>query len=455
MDAPTDRSRRRLLQCAAQAALGTFGAYATLGSLHGLGLSAAHAQNAATGYRALVCVFLFGGNDSLNLLVPRDMAGYDIYAAGRRNLALAREALLPITPQGGGDYGLHPNAAGLRDLFAAGRLAFVANVGSLVAPVTKADVIAKVDLPRELLSHNEQTTQWMLGQPESFGTQGGWAGRLADLMMTPSPDGLVMNVSIAGNNLLQTGSSSAPYTMAATGPVSFEFGDDAERIAHVAALRQQAIAGPSPLAAYFGAMAKGAAEFVPRVRSALKDARPLGTVFPETQLGSQLRAVARLMQSRIALGSPSRQIFFVSLGGFDTHDLHLSRHAALMAELSAALAAFDAAVTELGLSETVTTFTHSEFGRTLTSNGDGTDHAWGSHQIVVGGAVRGGRIHGTLPDLTLGGPDDMADGRFIPTVAVDQYVATLGKWFGASTTELATVFPNLDRFTKADVGFMN
>ncbi|MGQ0700884.1 MAG: DUF1501 domain-containing protein [Panacagrimonas sp.] len=448
-----DFSRRRFLRCAAQAAFATAGTYSLLGSLRGLGLSSA---NAAPGdYRALVCVFLLGGNDSLNLLVPRDAAGYATYAAGRRNLALSNASLLPISPLSGGDYGLHPSVPGLRDMFAAGRLAFLANTGTLLAPTTKADYAAGHNLPRNLLSHNDQQTQWMLGQPDSEPSRGGWAGRLSDLMMDSSADGLAMNVSISGTNLFQTGALTTAYSMAASGPVRYEAAaSSSQRAATLAAIRQSAVNGNHPFAAYLGAVARESDELAARVGGALTGAAPLNTVFPASQLGKQLLAVTRLMQSRTQLGAPSRQIFFIGMGGFDTHDAHLAQHANLLADLSASLKAFDGALNELGMGQSVTTFTHSDFGRTLTSNGDGTDHAWGSHQMVMGGAVRGGTIYGQMPDLRLGSADDLIDGRFIPSTAVDQYAATLGKWLGASSSDLNTVFPNLNRFASADLGFM-
>lgn len=448
-----DLSRRRFLHRAAQAALGTAGAYGLLGSLQGIGLSSA--QAATNDYRALVCVFLHGGNDSLNLLVPRDAAGHATYAQGRRNLALARDSLLRISPLDGGDYGLHPSVPGLRNLFAAGRLGFLANVGSLLAPTTKADYAAGRNVPTDLFSHNAQQSQWMLAQPDLSPARGGWAGRLADLMMDKPPDGLAMNVSIAGNNLFQAGTLSTPYSMGVGGPVQYRATvNRARRAQALAAIRQSAVDRGHPFAGYVGAVARQSEDMAGMIESALANAAPLNTAFPDTALGNQLSAVTRLVQSRAALGAPSRQVFFVALGGFDLHDNHLVEHTALLAQLSDALSSFDAALTELGLNQAVTTFTHSEFGRTLSSNSDGTDHAWGSHQMVMGGAVRGGRIYGLMPDLRIGSADDVRDGRFIPTTAVDQYAATLGRWMGANNADLHTLFPNLGRFATANLGFM-
>ena len=425
----------------------------------GVAPSLAAGTPAFADYRALVCVFLFGGNDSFNMVVPRSPAEHALYAASRQKLALAADVLRPIVPatSDGAQYGLHPAMTSLGDLFDQGELAVVGNVGTLLQPATKQQVLdGSVRLPPQLFSHNDQQDQWQyLAGAAPLRT--GWAGRVADALRAQlSNETLSLNLSLFGSNALQSGvnggafavgADGAPTLAALTGGIPF------------AAQRRQvferllAVNYPSPITRALVDVHQRALATADRVNTALAGAQAFQLAFPGSDLGRQLQEVARLISVKDTLNA-SRQIFLVGVGGFDTHDDHLKRQQALLADLDAGLSAFAAALRQIGRFGQVTTFTHSDFGRTLTSNGDGTDHGWGSHQLVMGGAVKGGDIHGRMPDLTIGGPDDLDAGRMIPAQSVDQYVATLVRWFGLDEAQVDAVVPNLGAFASRDLGFM-
>lgn len=446
--------RREFLRRCACLSLGGTSLGTTLFSLH-----EASAQSAPD-YKALVCVFLFGGNDAFNMVVPRSGAEFNLYAASRQNLAIPSGSLLALNPTapvaGGGDYGLNPACPELVSLFESGRLAFLGNVGSLVAPTTRAEYLARsVPLPPQLFSHNDQQLQWQTSRP-GVRESTGWCGRMADAL-TASTTGqqLAINVSVAGANVLQAGRTTVPYTMSSSGVVRLRGIDDqnaANRRRQTAFLELLNQTVDHPLARELARVQQRGIDNAERLTAAL-EAVTLQTTFPQGGFGAQMAMVARVIGARTAL-SARRQVFFVSLGGWDTHGEQAVRHPQLLGQLSQGLSAFWQALSELQAQDLVTTFTASDFGRTLTSNGDGTDHGWGSHQLIMGGAVNGRRIYGTMPRLEIGGPDDTRGGRLIPTTAVDQYGATLARWMGLSDTDLATVFPNLGRFASADLGFM-
>jgi uncharacterized protein (DUF1501 family) len=403
-------------------------------------------------------VFLFGGNDSFNMLVPRSTAEYDVYAAARQNLAVPRDQLLPITPtiSDGADYGVHPSMPGLGALFEQGQAAFVANVGPLIEPTTKAQYQAQsVRLPPQLFSHNDQQDQWHSLRGRTL-SDTGWAGRMADLIrVNVASQQLTTNVSLAGNTLFQSGGDTVAYSMGATGPTQFTgFGATGLQLEQRRAF-ERIISAPydSIYARGFAEVQRRAVEAADRVTTAIGQAPPLATAFPASPLGQQLQTVARLIAVRSQLAM-QRQVFFVSTGGFDSHDDQLVNQPNLLGNVSACIAAFHAATVELGIANAVTTFTQSDFGRTLTSNGDGTDHAWGGVQVVVGQSVRGQRIFGRYPSLALNGPDDVGGGRMIPAVSADQYAATLARWFGIADAELVSVAPNIGNFNERDLGFM-
>ena len=416
-------------------------------------------------FKALVCVFLYGGNDSNNVLVPRG-TGYAGYSAARTTLAIPQASLRPITPLSGNDgrtWGLHPNLSGLQGLFGQQKLALVANVGPLVAPVTRSEYLAgTASLPPQLFSHSDQTMHWQTGIPDQPG-RSGWGGRTADLLHSLNTTAQVsMSMSLAGNNTFQIGSAVTQYQVSPGGSIGLGWYYDGNEWNHPPSIAIRKLMERS----YGNLFQKGYRDVFQRaldqdrVLAAALDAAPaLTTVFPDTDLGGQLRMIARLISIREALGL-RRQIFFCAAGGYDLHDSQIGGsalegpHSDLLAELDGALSAFYAATVELGVPNDVTSFTASDFGRTYISNGDGSDHGWGAHHFVLGGAVSGGRFYGQVPTLAVDGPDDSGDGRWIPTTSVDEYSATLAKWFGVSTADLGLVFPNLGRFDTPDLGFL-
>ena len=411
-------------------------------------------------YRALVCLFMFGGNDSFNMLVPNTAAEYQAYATSRQNLAIPQADLLPIMPasQPTPDFGLHPSMGALKGLFDSGDAAFVTNVGPLVEPTTKDDYFnGSVTLPPQLFSHNDQQDQWtsLRGNTPS---KTGWAGRMADLIRTGvTEQQMATNASLFGANLLQSADETVAYVMGPSGPIQFEgFSNDPESI-----LFEQREAFRRIISAQYDTVyERGFADVQQRainaadvVTAAIESAPPISAVFPQSQLGIQLQTVARLIAVRDQL-QMKRQIFFVATGGFDTHDNQLNDQPGLLGGISDAVAAFHAATVELGVAGNVTTFSQSDFGRTLTSNGDGTDHAWGGNQLVVGGAVNGRELYGSYPLLAIDGPEDVSGGRMIPSTSADQYAATLATWFGIPDADLGVVAPNLVNFADRDLGFM-
>jgi len=411
-------------------------------------------------YKALVCVFLLGGNDSYNMLVPRSNAGYNVYAASRQNMALAQTDLLPINPitPDGSAYGLHPMMTDVQTLFESNRAAFITNVGPLVEPTSKDQYRNKsVLLPPQLFSHNDQQDQWssLRGVKQS---KTGWAGRLADLIRTNVTDQqMATNVSLFGSTLFQAADETIAYVMGNDGPIAFTgFDDSAAGQAQRAAFERVLNANYGSIyERAFADVQKRAVAAADLIGNALDDpnAPILNTVFPNTQLGRQLNTVARLISVRDTL-QMQRQVFLVAAGGFDSHDDQLLNQPDLLGGVSEAMAAFYNATVELSVSNMVTSFTQSDFARTLTSNGDGTDHAWGGNQLVIGDAVAGRELYGTYPGLALDGPDDVSGGRIIPTTSADQYAATLSKWFGIPDADLATVAPNIDNFAQRDLGFL-
>jgi uncharacterized protein (DUF1501 family) len=428
-------------------------------ALAGLPLTHVLSQTAPfNDYRALVCVFLFGGNDSFNMLVPSSTPEYNVYAASRQNLAVAQSDLLPITPLNpdGSQYGVHPSMGGIQGLFEAGEAAFVANAGPLVEPTSKAQYqSASVQLPAQLFSHNDQQDQWHSLKGKSTSSTG-WAGRIADsIRANVAGQQLSINTSLFGNTLFQSGVDSSAYTMGPAGPLPFDgFGTSGLLLEQRLAFEQ--IIGANYSSIYergFAEVQQRAVATVDAVSAAIANAPILNTVFPASPLATQLRTVARLIAVRDQLGM-ERQIFFVATGGFDTHDNQLIDQPNLLANISDSIAAFNAAMVEIGTAQNVTTFTQSDFARTLTSNGDGTDHAWGGIQLVTGGAVTGRRIYGSYPLLQIGGADDVGGGRMIPTTSADQYAATLARWFGIADVDLGTVAPNLANFAVRDLGFL-
>jgi uncharacterized protein (DUF1501 family) len=462
MNSPNDLSRRRFIGRAC-AAVGATGMLSALAQLRMIGALAADAL--PSDYKALVCLFLYGGNDSNNLLIPTDSADYQIYSTDRTVLALPQSTLLPIAPKtysDGRTWGLHPSLVEVQQLFAQGNLALLANTGTLVQPVTLAQYNAgTVALPPQLFSHANQQVQWQSSVPDQPFTTG-WGGRLADIVNSLNSNPKIsMSVSVAGENSFQVGNTVSQFAVNPTGAVVLS-GTSGSTIANARYAAQQNILNMQEqnlFEAAFGGTTMNAITDSVLLNSVLAAAPKLSTTFPTTSVGSQLQMIARMIAAAPQLGL-NRQVFFASLGGFDLHSDQLGAHATLFMQLSQALSAFSAATVELGVQNQVTTFTASDFSRTFNTNGtnDGTagsDHGWGSHHMIMGGAVKGGDIYGQVPLLELGGPEDTGRGRWIPTTSVDEYSATLASWFGVSASNLPVVLPNIGRFATSNLGFMS
>lgn len=451
-------SRRQFLKSAITSVSGI-----TAAGTVGLNLSLANYTMAQSSsrfddYKALVCVFLYGGNDSFNMIVPTEDSNFQLYQSVRQNLAYPQQSLLPITPTTEQPFalGMPPAMQDIQTLFTQKKLSFVANTGPLIQPVTKSEIFRdKSLLPGQLFSHNDQQNLWQMGRPKSANLTG-WAGRMADLIMDTSVD-LPLNMSVDGTNLFQTGANSRPFSLNASGPESFEALDPKYNwnLARSQIFEQLIAPSTNLLERQYMNVYLSASTHNNLVAAALENSQENQIVYPEgNPLAEQLRMVAKLMSVQQALQQP-RQIFYVGLGGWDTHDSQAVLHPQLLTRLGQALSAFNTDLESQGLANNVTTFTLSDFGRTLTSNGDGTDHGWGGHQMVMGGAVKGGDIYGRLPSLLLNSDDDVGGGRMIPGISVEQYAATLARWFGLSEQELFAVFPNLGNFPTGDLGFLN
>ncbi len=455
-DAISDYSRRKFIG-ACCAAVGSTGLLSALSQLRLVG-AVAGANSDVTDYKALVCLFLAGGNDANNLLVPNDSAGYAAYAAARTTLALPYASLLGISPltSDGRSFGLHPSLSGLQELFVAKKAALLANVGTLVQPTTQAEYQASsVPLPPQLFSHNDQQVQWQSSVPDRPFTSG-WGGRMADLInaFNENPR-LSMSISMDGQNSFQVGKSVAQFSVNRTGVAGLTGTAGAAGEARMGALRslfEQDSDGLFETA--FGGITTSAIDTSALLAEALEGVPEPTVVFPAGRLGDQLKMISRLIQLGPGFGL-KRQVFFARLGGWDLHDNQVTAHATLLDEVSQGMKAFYDATAVLGLADKVTTFTASDFGRTFNTNGDGSDHGWGSHHLVVGGAVKGGDIYGQVPVLEIGGPNDTGRGRWIPTTSVDEYAATLACWFGVSPSDLPLVLPNIGRFATTDLGFMS
>jgi len=450
--------RRHFLKQAAGIALGSSSAFTTSA---GLQLANAMVQPNDS-YKALVCIFLFGGNDAFNMVVPTEEAEYAAYKASRQTLAIEQNRLLSLSSLSGvgAKLGFHPNMPHAQQLFNSGKLALLTNVGALVEPVSKANYQGnKSLLPPQLFSHNDQQT--FLQSLQSSTRRNGWAGRAADAMQSMNTNKkLSMNISLSGSNIWQSGNSVVPYSIDAAGIKELDNfnkkSGDARELSRIqiyqALLAQQQ---ENIFQREYARTQTIAWDLAGDVKTALDAQAPLQTVFPAgNPLAANLKMVAQMLSARGSL-QVSRQTFFIGMGDYDTHGDQLRRHDILLAQLSSALDAFYKATVELGIADQVTTFTTSDFGRTLTSNGDGTDHGWGSHQMMMGGAVKGGEIYGTFPELIVGGKDDAGEGRIIPTNSMDQYAATLASWYGLPAGNFADVFPNLARFNDLDLGFLN
>ena len=485
------RTRRDFFRTAGCAALSSIGVASTIRDFRLVNSALAQGSGPLSfpDYKAMVCIFLSGGNDSNNLVIPRG-AGHSNYAAIRQNLTIPESALLPLSPlsNDGNEYGLHPACPELANLFNAGKAAFLFNVGPLLFPTTRIQYQKKtVALPPQLFSHSDQVTHWQTSLPD-LPPRSGWGGRIADLLH-PYQNELLQDpadrakislcTSIAGSNTFEVGNSVQQYHVSTSGAVTLSGaapGSTREGVVrNIAQLPQHNLQTGVLGDIIDDAIATGAL-----LNSAIAPtaAWTWTTPFPVTSIGNQMKMIARIIAARGAL-KIKRQIFFVSVGGYDTHTAQVGagndpltgNHANLLGELSEAIAAFQGAIEQIAahatygdstLANSVVGFTASDFGRTFPTNGQGSDHGWGGHHIVFGGngnpstgAVRGKRTYGTFPVHQINGPDDTSTGRWIPTTSVDEYSATLAKWFGVDSNHLSVVFPNVGRFANPDLGFLN
>ena len=443
-------SRRKFMGSLPCLALGTSTLYNSLINLKAMNAIMGSTSTEGDDYKALICVQLSGGNDSYNMLIPRGNTEYAEYAAVRSNLAVPQDQILPINPEitDGRDFGLHPSMTGLRNIFESGKAAFVSNVGTLVEPVTKPGLeMGNVKVPLGLLSHSDQIMHWQTAYPQDRTTIG-WGGKMADILKSMNEDiGISMNISLGGNNVFQRGEDVTEYAINASGGVSilgFDFDEPffnlmKEDVTDMMSQNYEDIFRDS-----YNGVLKRSVESNEIFNSAVEGA-VVNTQFSNTNLSQKMGMVARSIASREQLGA-KRQIFYVDIGGFDNHDELINNHSQLMKVVDDAFSEFYAATEELGVSDCVTTFTISDFARTLTSNGNGTDHAWGGNAIVMGGAVNGKKMYGDYPVLSLGSDLDLGSGILLPTTSADEYFAEMALWFGISPNDLSQVFPNIGNF---------
>lgn len=483
MSKPISHSRRDFLRrtacssiaCATSGAL--FGQLSLMNSLLAA-TSSCPAYPPVSDYKALVCLFLVGGNDSFNLLIPSDAARYSTYSTSRSGgpplgMAIDKTTLIPVHPttldNAGDTYGLHPSCPELATIFEAGKLAFVVNAGTLLQPTDKALYQTPgTPLPPQLFSHADQQGQWQYGQAAQNGTVG-WAGLAADRLSVLNPGMTIpMSISLNGQNRLQAGQTVQPYTVTSSGPAGLSgYGGSVgtTKMNALADLLDQAY--PDPLSRTYRSTLQNSIDWYQALNAALKNATDVSAYFPakgQNKVADAMQEIAKIISVRAALGA-QRQIFFVSYGSFDTHDGQLDANSgqpALFATISQALGSFYDATVALGVPDSVTSFTFSEFSRTLNSNGDGTDHAWGGIQLALGGSVVGKKLysapmasgHQYFPDQTLDGPDCLSRGQMIPSVSCDQYSATLAKWLGVNACDIGTIFPFVGNFPTSDLGFL-
>lgn len=453
-----DQSRRAFLK--RSAALGIAGGAAPfVTTLAGIGEAAAAT---ATDYKALVCVFLYGGNDYANTLVPYDQASYDAYARLRPVLAYPRAnldatALTPLNSLGGRQFALAPTLSPLLPIFNAGKMAVILNVGTLAQPTTKAQYQARsVPLPPKLFSHNDQQSYWQSSSPE--GATSGWGGRLGDLFQAGNGTSQLTCVNASGNAVFLAGRQAVQYSVSTSGPIQLSGNSSLYGSTAASTALKTLMTGTQSnlLANEHAKVSKRSLDTNAQVTTALAASPAFSTVYPTgNNLADQLKIVARMISVSQELGA-KRQVFFVSIGGFDLHDNLNAQHPPLLGRVAAAMKAFYDHTVELGISDRVTTFTGSDFGRTLVPNDDGSDHGWGAMHFVMGGAVQGRRMYGTAPTLADNGPEDVGQGRLLPGIAVDQYASTLATWFGVSTGNMTTVLPNMGAYNQStwNLGFV-
>ena len=469
-----ERSRRQFLRTASMASMAGISASPFI---LGLNSMAAMAQSSTSGYKALVCVFLQGGNDGHGTVIATDSSSFSAFTqarSGAPGLAYPMNSLLPIalkTPQTGRTFALNPSLTGIQNLFNAGRAAIVANTGTLIAPATKAQVNANsVPLPASLFSHFDQTAAWQaIASNGGSAEHVGWGGAVADLIESMNTNSMFTCISTAGIALFLSGQTSFQLNVTSAGPIPiyglanplFGLPASANPLASILTADESNL-----FAKEYGVVVNRSTEAQATLASAMLPAGaggvpnppqyldPMTNKLADNPLATSLQTVARIISGNSSLGV-QRQIFYVQLGSFDTHDNQAVQHARLLTQPGQGLEYFDGVMTAAGLGNQVTTFTASDFGRTLTSNSDGTDHGWGSHHFVVGGAVQGQDMYGQYPVVGANQANDVGAGRLIPTTAVDQYAGTLARWFGLSDGQVRQVFPNFGNFGSSPyLGFL-
>jgi uncharacterized protein (DUF1501 family) len=462
MQTPTYMTSRRAFLTRSLAAIGAASVAGRLSQVNALAATAC-----PTDYKALVCLFLFGGNDGNNTVIPVDISAatnpvnsYANYAKIRAGLALPQASLNMINTSAGDSYGLHPGLVELAALYNTKKnVAVLANVGSLVTPLSQAQYQQQTAaIPLNLFSHLDQQTEMQSSLAQGFATTG-WGGRLADAMQGCNNSGFPTILSVGGNALFSTGSQTNPATVSPGQALGLQgFTGTAASNARLAALQNLlSFDNGLTLVQASNSIATSGVSQAAALNQALAGGTALSTVFPPTQLGGEMEQIAKIINVRTALGV-NRQIFFAFLGGFDTHDAELTNQNTGLVQVSHALNAFYNATVEIGVNQSVVTFTESDFNRTFQPSGGatlGTDHAWGSHHFIMGDAVKGGDLYGTFPTQQLSGPNDANNrGIWIPTTSLDQYGATLATWFGVDPAQLGTVFPNLQNFTSGLPAFL-
>jgi uncharacterized protein (DUF1501 family) len=455
-------SRRQFLKTCS---LMSFAGAASPFALNLATIGAASAQS-APGYRAVVCLFFYGGNDHTNMFIPYDQPSYDQYAAARPTLAIPRDALLAanatgaVASQGGREFAFHPALAALKPHWDAGRLAVVANVGPLVVPTTKAQYQNRsVPLPPKLFSHNDQQAVWQAYRPIGEGANIGWGGKIGDLLAGQNTNSLYTCISAGGNSVFLSGENVLQYQVGSSGPSSISsiagtiYGSSGTA-ASTAYRNMITGASANLFESELSVVTSRSIAASQQLSAALPAASTLVPAIPaNNSLASQLSVVARIIAARTTLGS-GRQVFLVSIGGFDSHDFLLTQHAQQLARVGTAMDAFYSWLVQLNVQNDVTIFTASDFGRTLTSNGDGSDHGWGAHHFVLGGSVVGREVYGTFSPTVFGSSVDIGQGNLLPGIAVDQYAATFARFLGVSDTDMPLVLPNIVNFSPRYVGLL-
>lgn len=470
MEKKKNLSRRKFLgqtSCAAVGYTTLFSSLLNLKAFEAAALDNSSLMLPCNDYKAMICVLLGGGNDSFNMLIPGGGTQYEQYAVTRSNLAIPLGDILPISPTNtpGNTFGLHPSMPEVQGLFDSGKLGFISNVGTLVQPTTRDEFFSGTHpLPLGLFSHADQAQQWQTGRPHERSAIG-WGGRISDLVQSMnSNENISMNISMSGTNTFQHGQDTIEYVISSEGSIGIAGYNESGIVNQ---LRSQAIDNMLDQSysdiyksTYINTV-KGSRDAGAQFQEAIDAIPEFGFEFGDNSLSLDFRMIAKTIAARESLGF-QRQIFFVNYGGWDHHDEVLENQAGMLAEVSRALSDLNAALEELDVADCVTTFTVSDFARTLTSNGNGTDHAWGGNALVMGGSVNGGNLYGAYPDLNLGiaNPLDLEGGVLIPTTSADEYLAELALWYGVSAADVNDILPNLANFYDTSspdlpLGFLN